>query len=45
MMGHRGQQSGSSELAAVAEWVQAHYTPVIVDRAVIYDLTAAPKNS
>lgn len=45
MMGHWGQQSGSSESAAIAEWVQAHYTPVIVDRAVIYDLTAAPKNS
>ncbi len=45
MMGHWGQQSGSNESAAVAEWVQAHYTPVIVDRAVIYDLTAAPKNS
>lgn len=45
MMGHWGQQSGSSESAAVAEWVETHYTPVIVDRAVIYDLTAAPKNS
>ncbi len=45
MMGHWGQQSGSSESAAVAEWVETHYTPVIVDRAVVYDLTAAPKNS
>lgn len=45
MIGHWGQQSGRSESAAVAEWVETHYTPVIVDRAVIYDLTAAPKDS
>ena len=45
MMSRWGQQSGSNESAAVAEWVQAHFTPVIVDRAAIYDLTAAPKNS
>ena len=45
MMSRWGQQSGSNESAAVAEWVETHFTPVIVDRAAIYDLTAAPKNS
>jgi 4-amino-4-deoxy-L-arabinose transferase-like glycosyltransferase len=36
---------GSREAADISEWVDAHYTPMTVDGAVVYDLTAAPKNS
>ena len=31
--------------ADIAEWVEAHYTPLTVDGTVVYDLTAPPKNS
>jgi 4-amino-4-deoxy-L-arabinose transferase-like glycosyltransferase len=43
MMGSFGkaQRSGSREAANVAEWVETHYAPVIVDRVAVYDLTAA----
>lgn len=34
--------SGSREAANIAEWVETHYAPVIVDRVAVYDLTAAP---
>ena len=37
-----GQVSGSREAAAIAEWVETHYAPVIVDHVAVYDLTAAP---
>jgi 4-amino-4-deoxy-L-arabinose transferase-like glycosyltransferase len=44
MMGRfgRAQPSGSHEAADIAEWVETHYAPVIVDRVAVYDLTAAP---
>jgi 4-amino-4-deoxy-L-arabinose transferase-like glycosyltransferase len=46
MIGHwGGQTSGSRESSDIAEWVETHYTPLTIDRVVIYDLTAAPKNS
>ncbi len=37
--------AAASESADIAEWVEAHYTPLTVDRVVIYDLTQPPKNS
>ena len=40
-----GQQSGSRESAAIAEWVETHYTPLTIDGVIVYDLTAAQKNS
>jgi 4-amino-4-deoxy-L-arabinose transferase-like glycosyltransferase len=36
------EHSGSREAANIAEWVETHYAPVIVDRVALYDLTAAP---
>jgi 4-amino-4-deoxy-L-arabinose transferase-like glycosyltransferase len=36
---------GSQEAADISEWVEAHYAPMTVDGTVVYDLTAAPKNS
>jgi 4-amino-4-deoxy-L-arabinose transferase-like glycosyltransferase len=36
---------GSREAADISEWVEAHYAPMTVDGTVVYDLTAAPKNS
>ena len=46
MIGHwGGQQSGSRESAAIAEWVETHYTPLTIDGVIVYDLTAAQKNS
>jgi 4-amino-4-deoxy-L-arabinose transferase-like glycosyltransferase len=40
-----GHRSGSGEATDIAEWVQANYSPIRVDGVVLYDLTAAPKNS
>lgn len=37
--------NGSRAAADIAEWVETHYSPRIVDRVVLYDLTRAPKNS
>jgi 4-amino-4-deoxy-L-arabinose transferase-like glycosyltransferase len=45
MGGFGGHGSGSREAANIAAWVQANYAPTRVDDVVIYDLTAAPKNS
>jgi 4-amino-4-deoxy-L-arabinose transferase-like glycosyltransferase len=45
MMGHWGLSTGSSESADIAEWVETHYTPLTVDRELIYDLTQPPRNS
>jgi len=46
MIGHWGSQnSGSQEAADIADWVEAHYTPLIIERVVVYDLTQPPKNS
>lgn len=46
MIGHwGGATTGSRESADIAEWVETHYTPLTVDRVVIYDLTQPPKNS
>ena len=46
MIGHwAGQTSGSRESSDIAAWVETQYTPLTVDRVLIYDLTVAPKNS
>ena len=46
MIGHwAGQTSGSRESSDIADWVESHYTPLTVDRVLIYDLTSPPKNS
>ena len=46
MMGSlSGHGSGSREAAEIAEWVEQNYTPTRIDGVVLYDLTAAPKNS
>ncbi|OBI77810.1 glycosyl transferase [Mycobacterium sp. E740] len=44
MMGRRA-TSGSREAAEIADWVRAHFSPVSVDRAVVYDLTRPPRIS
>ena len=44
--GFGGHDNGGSRMAAdIGEWVETHYTPLTVDGTVVYDLTAAPKNS
>jgi 4-amino-4-deoxy-L-arabinose transferase-like glycosyltransferase len=45
MAGIFGRASGSHDAADIAEWVQANFTSKRVDGVVVYDLTAAPKNS
>jgi 4-amino-4-deoxy-L-arabinose transferase-like glycosyltransferase len=46
MIGHWGRMAaGSRESADIAEWVETHYTPLTVDRVLIYDLTQPPRNS
>ena len=35
----------SREAAAIAEWVETHFAPTTVDRAIVYDLTQPPKNT
>ncbi|MDT5057213.1 MAG: hypothetical protein QOF66_5579 [Mycobacterium sp.] len=40
-----GAATGSRESADIAEWVETHYTPLTVDRVLIYDLTQPPRNS
>jgi 4-amino-4-deoxy-L-arabinose transferase-like glycosyltransferase len=46
MTGHWGSSGGGSHQAAdIAEWVETHYTPLVADRAVVYDLTKPPKDS
>ncbi len=48
VIGHWGSlaaATGSHESADIAEWVQAHYAPLTVERVLIYDLTQPPKNS
>ncbi|WP_099040756.1 glycosyltransferase family 39 protein [Mycobacterium neglectum] len=37
--------SGSRESAYIAQWVETHYTPIVVDHAVVYDLSVLPRNS
>ena len=37
--------SGSREAAEIAEWVETRFTPITVDKVVIYDLTAPAKNT
>ncbi|MDT5016638.1 MAG: hypothetical protein QOD39_2798, partial [Mycobacterium sp.] len=45
-IGHWGPSTGGSQQAAdIAEWVENHYSPLIVARVVVYDLTSAPRNS
>lgn len=38
----RGEATGSRAAADVAAWVESHFTPMIVDDVVVYDLTASP---
>jgi 4-amino-4-deoxy-L-arabinose transferase-like glycosyltransferase len=46
MMTGRGPSTGGSrEAADIAQWVETHYTPIAVERAVVYDLSQPPKNS
>lgn len=44
-IGHWGPATGSSESTDIAEWVQTHYTPLTVDRVIIYDLTQPRRDS
>jgi 4-amino-4-deoxy-L-arabinose transferase-like glycosyltransferase len=37
--------TGSLEAAGIADWVETHYTPLTVDRVLIYDLTQPPRNT
>jgi hypothetical protein len=42
-IGHWGRRvTGSSESTDIAEWVETHYTPLTVDRVILYDLTQPP---
>lgn len=46
MTGHWGASSGGSrEAADISQWVEKNYTPVVIDRVIIYDLSAPPRNS
>jgi 4-amino-4-deoxy-L-arabinose transferase-like glycosyltransferase len=46
MIGHWGASTtGSRESSDIAEWVETHYTPLTVDRVLIYDLTQPQRNS
>jgi 4-amino-4-deoxy-L-arabinose transferase-like glycosyltransferase len=47
MIGHWGgtTTTGSRESADIAQWVETHYTPLTVDRVLIYDLTQPSPNS
>jgi hypothetical protein len=46
MIGQWGASTGGSHQASdIAKWVETHYTPLIVERAVVYDLTQTPRNS
>jgi 4-amino-4-deoxy-L-arabinose transferase-like glycosyltransferase len=47
MIGHWGgtTTTGSRESADIAQWVETHYTPLTVDRVLIYDLTQPSQNS
>jgi 4-amino-4-deoxy-L-arabinose transferase-like glycosyltransferase len=40
-----GNSSGSHEAADIADWVETHFTPTTVGRAIVYDLTQPPKNT
>ncbi|MDG5485003.1 glycosyltransferase family 39 protein [Mycolicibacterium gadium] len=42
LTGRWGSSSGGSRAATdIAQWVETHYTPLFIDRAAIYDLSAA----
>ena len=45
MIGHWGHTTGSSESTDIANWVETHYTPLTVDRVIVYDLTQPPRDS
>nr|WP_235690328.1 glycosyltransferase family 39 protein [Mycolicibacterium gadium] len=46
LTGRWGSLGGGSRAAAdIAQWVETHYTPLVVDRVVIYDLSAPPPNT
>ena len=46
MMGNRaGASGGSREAADIAQWVETHYAPMIVDGVTIYDLTGPARTS
>jgi 4-amino-4-deoxy-L-arabinose transferase-like glycosyltransferase len=44
-IGHWGRTTGSSESTDIANWVETHYTPLTVDRVIVYDLTQPPRDS
>jgi len=41
----RGQASGSRAAADIADYVMAHYRPIVIDGVTVYDLTQPPANS
>ncbi len=46
MTGRWGSSSGGSrEAADIAQWVETHYAPLVIERAVVYDLTTPPRDS
>jgi 4-amino-4-deoxy-L-arabinose transferase-like glycosyltransferase len=46
MTGRWGSSSGGSrEAADIAQWVETHYAPLIIERAVVYDLSAPQRDS
>jgi 4-amino-4-deoxy-L-arabinose transferase-like glycosyltransferase len=44
-IGHWGRTTGSSESTDIAQWVETHYTPLTIDRVLVYDLTQPPRDS
>jgi 4-amino-4-deoxy-L-arabinose transferase-like glycosyltransferase len=44
-IGHWGRSTGSSDSTDIAQWVETHYTPMTVDRVIVYDLTQPPTDS
>jgi hypothetical protein len=46
MTGRWGASSGGSrEADDISQWAETHYGPFVIDRAVVYDLSAPPRNS
>jgi hypothetical protein len=46
MIGHwGGRTTDSRESDDIADWVETHYTPLTVDRVLIYDLTQPKRDS
>jgi 4-amino-4-deoxy-L-arabinose transferase-like glycosyltransferase len=45
MFGRWGGGSSGQQAEDIAQWVETHFAPMTMDRAVIYDLTQPPKNT